>query len=786
MGHGQGVHGVVHELAQLCCPYPVKKVILRPPDREQVGFGPEAKTGAGQIADPILPWARKRPQSQSSEKNVHAQDGSTAIHFNLKRLPWKYLTGPEVSYFSSSPVLSDRSQFPSFFRTIPNDEFQSRGLAELVMYFGWSWVGLLAEDSDYGQHGIQIMKEQLIQAGVCIAFSENILTGQLNKNAIELAQLIKMTSANAIAIFSLDEYLLPVLDELIWLNVTGKIWIASEAWSTSTILSMDKYSVILKGTIGFAIHSGEMPGFKEYLQGGSLSRSSDDLLLRTFGEEAFRCTWQDFNPFDNKSNSCTGLKQRDGLNNVSHEMPDWRVSYNVYTAVYAIAWALRDLFLCRPQRGPFHYGSCGNIMDFQPWQLLHYLKNIKIDGEDGSTHFFDRNGNPLAQYDVVNWQLGSDGTLKHVNVGSFDSRAPSGKNLLLNASTIVWPLGSAQVPLSVCSPSCPPGFRKVTRKGQPACCFQCILCPPGEISNQTDSIDCLKCPVWSWPSTWKDQCIPKTIDFLTYDEPLGGALTALNVFFSLITMVILSLFIHSRETPIVKANNRSLSYLLLLSLTVCFLSSLAFIGYPTAKKCLLRQVAFGITFALCISCILAKTIMVVIAFNATKPNSELRRWAGPELSYSIIIICTLIQVLLCAFWLAFIPPFPEYIFPTQPGYIIVECNEGSHIAFWCMLGYLWLLASISFIVAFLARKLPDTFNEAKLITFSMLAFLSVWLSFVPAYLSTKGKYMVAMEIFSILCSSCALVSCIFFPKCYTILFQPQKNSRRHLLDMGRG
>ncbi|XP_069072175.1 vomeronasal type-2 receptor 26-like [Pleurodeles waltl] len=342
------------------------------------------------------------------------------------------------------------------------------------------------------------------------------------------------------------------------------------------------------------------------------------------------------------------------------------------------------------------------------------------------------------------------------------------------------------VPPSVCSPSCPPGFRKVTEEGQPTCCFQCILCPPGEISNHTDSIDCFKCPVWSWPSSWKDHCIPKTVDFLTYDEPLGATLAAVSIFFSIITMVILSLFVHSRKTPIVKANNRSLSYILLLSLTLCFLSSLAFIGYPTIKKCLLRQVAFGITFALCISCILAKTVMVVIAFHATKPNSDLRRWAGPELSYSIIIFCTLIQVLLCTFWLAFLPPFPEYIFHAQPGTIIVECNEGSHSAFWCMLGYLWLLASISFIVAFLARKLPDSFNEAKLITFSMLAFLSVWLSFVPAYLSTKGKYMVAMEIFSILCSSCALVSCIFFPKCYTVLFQPQKNSRRHLLDKGRG
>ncbi|XP_056425686.1 extracellular calcium-sensing receptor-like [Hyla sarda] len=692
---------------------------------------------------------------------------------------------PQISHFSTSSLLSNRIRFRSFFRTVPSDAFQSQGLAQLVLHFGWTWIGLVALDNDYGQQGIQIVKRDLIKAGACVAFTETIISSRQDRNAPHIARVIKDSTATAVVIFSTDIDLSFLLDEMLRQNITGKVWIASEAWSTSFFLSVSKYSRLLLGAIGFALHSGSMPGFGDFLNRVNTSMVMGNQWIKIFWEQVFSCKFQDQMSTKLMSNSsikeCTGQESLEKIRNNYNDVSSLRVPYNIYTAVHVVAKALDDLGKCRKGDGPFPNGSCADIKNFKPWQLLHYIKKLRLNTSDGRQLFFDENGDPPAVYDVVNWQLSPEGQIQQVTVGSYDTSITSGNVFTINTSYIHWGTGDLGVPVSVCSPSCPPGFRKAARKGQPSCCFQCILCPYGEIANHTDSLQCTKCPWDMWPNPTQDDCVPKTQEFLSHEDPLGITLTTTGISSSLVPVAIFALFIYYKTTPIVRANNYSLSCLLLVSLSLCFLCSLVFIGYPQYEICLLRQVTFGVVFALCVSCILAKTNMVVIAFKATRPGSQLRKWTRPHVSYLIVISCILIQIFLCIMWLTFSPPFLEVKSESNSGVLVIQCNEGSPLAFWSMLGYLGLLASISFIVAFLARRLPNSFNEAKFITFSMLAFLSVWLSYIPASLSSQGKYMVAMEIFAIQSSTWGLVICMFLPKCYIIVFRPDMNSREKFM-----
>ncbi|XP_062033581.1 vomeronasal type-2 receptor 116-like [Lepus europaeus] len=347
------------------------------------------------------------------------------------------------------------------------------------------------------------------------------------------------------------------------------------------------------------------------------------------------------------------------------------------------------------------------------------------------------------------------------------------------------PSSQNKIPHSVCSESCGPGFWKTHQEGQAACCFDCTPCPENEISNETDVEQCVRCLDDQYPNPARDRCLPKVVVFLAYEDPLGAALAGVALCFSVLTALVLGLFVKHRNTPLVKANNRNLSYTLLASLCLCFLCSLLFLGRPNTATCILQQTTFAIVFTVAVSTILAKTITVVLAFKATAPGKRMRQWLVSGAPNSVIPICSLLQVVLCGIWLGTCPPFIDTDTHAEPQQLLVLCNKGSATLFYLVLGYLGSLALGSFSVAFLARSLPDTFNEAKYLTFSMLVFCSVWVTFIPVYNSTKGKVMVAVEVFSILASSAGLLGCIFAPKFYILLVRPNRNVLRGIKEKAR-
>ncbi|XP_040902363.1 extracellular calcium-sensing receptor-like [Toxotes jaculatrix] len=689
---------------------------------------------------------------------------------------------PVLSHFATCACLSNREEFPSFFRTIPSDLHQSRALAKLVKLFGWTWVGAISNKNAYGINGIAAFIQAAQEEGVCIEYYQAFeQTGPL-RELTKVVETVKYSTSKVIVAFMSHREVNVLATELYKRNITGLQWVGSDAWITDHSLTDSEGHSILVGSLGFAGSQAQIPGLEEHLRRLHPSQFPDSQFVRDFWEDVFDCSLRHT---DTQRKPCSGFESLQNVESYFTDVSDLRFTNNVYKSVYAVAHALHNLVACEEKRGPFYNESCGDTKHIQPWQVLHYLQNINFTTSQGERVTFDQNGDSPARYELINLQHVTSGTMQVATVGAFDATLPREHQFMMNGMKIVWGGGSHTVPVSVCSESCPPGKRKVLQKRKPVCCYDCVPCAEGEISTIKDSLDCIKCPTDYWPNTRRDTCILKEIEFLSYAEMMGIILTFFCLMGATLTIMIALVFFHFRETPVVRANNSELSFLLLFSLTLCFLCSLTFIGRPSEWSCMLRHTAFGITFVLCLSCVLGKTIVVLMAFRATLPGSNVMKWFGPAQQRLSVLAFTLIQVLICILWLTINPPFPSKNMNHYKEKIILECALGSAVGFWAVLGYIGLLAALCFILAFLARKLPDNFNEAKFITFSMLIFCAVWITFIPAYVSSPGKFTVAVEIFAILASSYGLLFCIFIPKCYVILLRPEQNTKRHIMGKSK-
>ncbi|XP_027136152.1 extracellular calcium-sensing receptor-like [Larimichthys crocea] len=665
---------------------------------------------------------------------------------------------PVISHFATCACLSNRKEYPTFFRTIPSDYYQSRALAKLVKHFAWTWIGAIAVDNDYGLNGIAAFIQAAQEYGVCIEYSEAFSSSDPPDRLQRIVEIIKQATSKVIMAFMSHREIKLLAKELYKQNITGLQLVGSDAWITDHSLTDSEGYSILVGSLGFTVSRAKIPGLGEYLR--QLHPSQ----------------------FPDSQKPCNGSESLQTVESQFTDVTELRFTNNVYKSVYSVAHALDNLIKCEEDKGIFSNGSCADIKNIQPWQVLHYLNTVNFTTKEGERVYFDSNGDSPARYELVNLQMTNKGTMEGATVGIYDASLPESHQFIMNNISIFW--GNAQteeLPVSVCSESCLPGTHKVLQKGKPVCCYDCLPCPAGEISNLTDSIHCMKCPPMYWPNKQKDACIPKVIEFLAYNEILGTLLVLFSLLGIFLTMITVLVFYCHKETPLVRAYNSELSFLLLFSLSLCFLCSLTFIGRPSHWSCMLRHTAFGITFVLCISCVLGKTIVVLMAFRATLPGSNVIKWFGPAQQRLSVLAFTFIQVVICILWLTINPPFPYKNMNHYKEKIILECALGSPVGFWAVLGYIGLLAVLCFFLAFLARKLPDNFNEAKFITFSMLIFCAVWITFIPAYVSSPGKFTVAVEIFAILASSYGLLICIFLPKSYIILFRPEQNTKKHLM-----
>ncbi|XP_007440987.1 vomeronasal type-2 receptor 26-like [Python bivittatus] len=618
--------------------------------------------------------------------------------------------------YGSPPEINSKNQAALHQQMFPNSGHQYNGIFQLLLYFRWMWIGVLTVNNDNGEKFVQNMVSMFVQKGICSSFIERFPVMTYTNNIFDLVEMGIKMYKRMMRSTADTVVVHGEIDHIITLRLLSKS--LHSLWTQSKVW-------IMAAQIDFTSLPFQRMEDIDFIH-GALS-----FAIHTKEVLGFRNYINMRNPVLEKENSLMRLFWRNAFQcSFSDSMIDEE-----------------DGIPCTGE------------------EKLETLPTTVFEMDMTSHSYCIYN----AVYVVAH-------ALHDFHASRMKYRAGQHRD---NENLLSQQLWKTQ-PLSLCNSKCRPGFSKWKVEGKPFCCYQCLRCPQGKISNKEDMDDCFQCPEDQYPNENKDSCLSKVITFLMYEETLGAILTSSALFFSWVTIGVLWIFIKHQDTPIVKANNQSLTYVLLVALLLSFLCALLFLGQPEKVMCILRQTAFGLIFVVAISCVLAKTIIVVLAFMATKPWFRMTKWVGKRLAMSIVLGCTLIQGIICTIWLTTSPPFPDADMNSLAEEIVLVCNEGSAFLFYSVLSFMGFIASVNFTVAFLARKLPDAFNEAKFITFSMLVFCSVWLSFVPTYLSTRGKYTVAVEIFSIIASSAGLLICIFSPKCYIIVWRPDLNKKEQL------
>ncbi|KAJ7995379.1 hypothetical protein DPEC_G00243960 [Dallia pectoralis] len=319
-------------------------------------------------------------------------------------------------------------------------------MIQILRRFGWTWVGLVVSSDDYGLFAARSFLSDLAQSGGCVAYSY-VLPKDNNPTELKrIVENIKRSSARVLVAISSEAYLLPLVDEVVVQNVRGIQWIASEAWTSSSVFLTPRLMPYLGGTLGIAIRRGEIPGLREHLLNIRPDNKSSNNMVRQFWEAMFECAFEpSLGWVESGKNVCTGREDLSAAAGGFVDVTDLRPEYNVYKAVYALAHALHDLLQCVPGKGPFSGHSCASIKKLEPWQLVHYLERVNFTTGFGDRVSFDDNGDALPIYDIMNWVRLQDGSMQVKNVGVVDKSAPAGQQLTLDEDRIFWNFESKKV-----------------------------------------------------------------------------------------------------------------------------------------------------------------------------------------------------------------------------------------------------------------------------------------------------------------------------------------------------
>uniref|UniRef100_A0A3P9DL46 Glutamate metabotropic receptor 4 n=1 Tax=Maylandia zebra TaxID=106582 RepID=A0A3P9DL46_9CICH len=678
---------------------------------------------------------------------------------------------PQVSYASTAPELSDNTRYDFFSRVVPPDTYQAQAMVDIVKAMNWNYVSTVASEGNYGESGVDaFIQKSREDGGLCISQSVKIprepRSGEFDKI---IRRLSENPNARVVIIFANEDDIRRLLQAAKKANQTGHfIWVGSDSWGSkiSPILHQEEMA---EGAVTILPKRQSIKGFDRYFISRTLENNRRNIWFAEFWENNFQCKL-----------SRHAMKKGSGIKKcTNHERIGKDSSYEqegkvqfVIDAVYAMAHALHNMHkdLC-----PGKVGLCSKMDTINGTLLLKYIRSVNFTGIAGTPVVFNENGDAPGRYEIYQYQI-TKNTTEYKIIGHWTDQ------LHLDTNDMQWPGETQEVPSSICSQPCRPGQRKKTVKGIP-CCWHCENCDGYQY--QADNYTCKMCRFDLRPNDNHTGCVPIPIIKLEWSSPWAVIPVLIAVFGIMATLLVVVTFVRYNDTPIVKASGRELSYVLLTGIFLCYATTFLMISAPDVFVCSLRRIFLGLGMSISYAALLTKTNRIYRIFEQGKMSVSAPRFISPASQLVITFSLISVQLLGVCIWFGVDPSQAIIDYVDQrtanPDMArgVLKCDI-SDLSLICLLGYSMLLMVTCTVYAIKTRGVPETFNEAKPIGFTMYTTCIVWLAFIPIFFGTSQsaeKMYIQTTTLTISISLSASVSLgmLYMPKVYVVLFHPEQN-----------
>ncbi|XP_020279613.1 metabotropic glutamate receptor 8-like isoform X2 [Pseudomyrmex gracilis] len=697
---------------------------------------------------------------------------------------------PQVSYASTSTELSDKSRFEYFSRVVPPDNFQAQAMVEVISMMGWKYVSTVAVEGDYGEKGIATFTALATAYQICVATYQKIMRNS-RTDFDAIIQHLLSKNARAVVLFVDEDNVRKLLQATIRANRTGYfLWVGSDSWGAKVHPVRDQ-EYTAEGAITILPYRNVLEDFNEYFVnlrpkmgnecGGQIQYNVPhpsmagkivncrNIWFREFWAQHHRCT------FDTAQHvtlpnvtRCTGVEEL-----VDYEQ-EGLVPF-VEDAVYTMAHAIHNVIdeVCVNAMNTSHH-LCETLLPAPNGSfLLQHIRNLSFIGRQNTEIKFNADGDAYGFYNIYQYQKNEDGHYDYILIGEWK------EELILDINKTQWAtgVGEQHIPNSICSENCPMGYVRNYIGGP--CCWSCLPCRDEEyVVNDT----CKNCDLGLAPDETKIGCIKITPEVLPWISPwvlVPLICASIGIVFTIFTLCV---FLRFNNTPAIRASGRELCYVLLAGILSCYSMSFVILSKPTTLNCTCLRIGLGLCLNMCYSAILTKTNRISRIFNKGGSNIKNVPYTSPTSQVLITIGIISVQLVGSMAWLIFEPPDVTEIYP-YPMSAVLKCSVSTFSLMMSLLFNIILILLCTF-YAFKTRKIPADYNEAKYIGFTMYSTCIVWLAFVPIYFGTNNEHKVQLTSLSMCVniSASVVLGCLFGPKVYLCLFQPQKNVRRpHVL-----